>query len=140
MKVTVRTRPPKNGKQKLFLDIYDPKAAKERTSKTLDLFLYVNPTRAQAKINKEVLEAAENIRSKMTVERAYENNSLGELNPRDHANVGFLSYFQKLTDDRYNSSGNYGNWDSVLKHLKKFCPKDIPINQVDAKWLANYCS
>lgn len=138
MKVNVRKRKESKGIQRLFLDIYNPKAEKVRTSKSLDLFVYVNPTRAQSKLNKQALEAAEIIRSQHNVKQAYENNSLGDLNKKDQSEVKFLSYFKELTDERFNSNGNYGNWESALKHLRRFCPKDIPINQIDVKWLNDF--
>ena len=138
MKVSIRKRKESKGVQKLYLDIYDPNAEKVRTSKSLDLFVYANPTRSQVKLNKQALEAAETIRAKTTIERAYDNNSLSELNEKDQSKVGFLTYFKKLTDERFNSSGNYGNWESTLKHLKAFCKKDIPINQIDVSWLNDF--
>ena len=135
MKVSIRKRKESKGVQKLYLDIYNPNAKKVRTSKSLDLFLYANPNRTQSKLNKEAMAAAETIRSNMTVKQAYENNSLGDLNVEDQSEVSFLTYFKQLTDDRFNSNGN---WESTHKHLKRFCPKDIPINQVDIKWLNDF--
>lgn len=138
MTIKVRQRKPKDGQIRLFLDIYDPKAKKQRTNKTLDLFLYENPSPTQRKSNKETLEAAERIRSKMTVERAYDNNDLAGLNIKEKSNIDFIDFFREETEKRYNSLNNYGNWDSVHKYLQKFCPDGIAINQVDAKWLEDF--
>ncbi|RYM34825.1 site-specific integrase [Brumimicrobium glaciale] len=138
MKITVRSRKAKNGVSKLFLDIYDPSAKKIRTSITLDLFVYENPKGSQKKSNKEAIEAAERIRAKKTIEFAYDNNSLSELSGKDKSVINFIDYFQEQTDKRYDSLGNYGNWDSVCKYLRKFCPDDISINQVDAKFLEDF--
>lgn len=138
MKVSIRKRKESNGIQKLYLDIYNPNSEKKRTSKSLDLFVYVNPKKDQIKRNKIALDAAENIRSKVTIEKAYENNSLSDLNVKDRSSIGFLTYFENLTNERYNNIGNYGTWRSTLMHLIKFNSKDIPINQIDVKWLEDF--
>jgi integrase len=138
MAITVRKRKPKNGISKLYLDVYDPKALKTRTSISLDLFEYENPTSVQRKSNKESWEAAQRIRAKKTIELAYQNNDLKELSNKDKSTINFIDYFQEQTEKRYNSSNNYGNWSSVCKHLKKFCPEDIPINQVDTIFLEDF--
>ena len=138
MTITIRERKPKNGEKKLYLDIYNPAAKKQRTSKTLDLVIYDKPTKAQKKLNAEAMEAAKVIRSKMLVDLAYENNDLSGLSKKDKSDVDFIEYFRQQTDKRYESMNNYGNWDSVHKHLLAFCPNGVPINQVDPKWLEDF--
>lgn len=138
MTIKIRQRKPKDGQIRLFLDIYNPSAKKTRTNKTLDLFLYENPTPTQKKSNKETIDAAEKIRSKFTLELAYDNNGLSELSTKDKSSIDFIDYFLEQTEIRYESKNNYGNWDSVHKHLQKFCPKGIAINQVDVKWLNDF--
>ena len=138
MTIKIRQRKPKDGQIRLFLDIYNPTAKKARTNKTLDLFLYENPTPTQKKSNKETIDAAEKIRSKFTLELAYDNNGLSELSTKDKSSIDFIDYFLEQTEIRYESKNNYGNWDSVHKHLQKFCPKGIAINQVDVKWLNDF--
>jgi hypothetical protein len=83
MTIKVRERKPNNGISKLYLDIYNPKAEKRRTSLTLDLFVYKNPTSLQRKSNKESLEAAERIRARRIIEMAYEYNGLNELSGKE---------------------------------------------------------
>ena len=138
MTIKVRERKPKKGVSKIFLDIYDPKAKKKRTSITLDLFVYEKPKGAQKKSNNESYEAAERIRAKKIIELAYENNALGDLSVKERSTINFIDYFQEQTTKRYDSIGNYGNWDSVCKYLRKFCPNDIAINQVNSKFLEDF--
>lgn len=138
MTITIRKRKPKDGQIRLFLDIYNPNAKKKRTNKSLDLFLYENPTPTQKKSNKETIDAAEKIRSKYTLELAYDNNGLSELSSKDKSSINFIEYFKELTDARYESTNNYGNWDSVYKYLMSFCPNGIPIKKVDSIWLNEF--
>ena len=138
MTITVRKRKSKNGLSKLFLDIYNPNSQKKRTTSTLDLFVYDNPKGSQKKSNNESLEAADRIKAKRILQVAYESNDLGVLNNRERSTIRFIDYFQEKTDKRFESSGNYGNWESVCKHLRRFCPSDIPINRVTPKFLEDF--
>ena len=138
MTIKVRQREPKNGQIKLYLDIYDPTSVKKRTSKSLELYLYEKPTSSQKKSNKEAIDVAEKIRSKIVIDLALSNNNLAGLSKSDRSTIDFVKFFKEQTDKRYDSKGNYGNWDGVHKYLLKFCPTGIPINQVDAKWLNDF--
>jgi len=53
--------------------------------------------------------------------------------------IGFLSFFKSLTDKKFDSDGNHGNWLSTYGHLKDFLKgKDIPIEQVDERFLESF--
>ena len=120
MKISIRQRKPKGGITQLYLDIYNPKEKKNRSNKSLDLYLYENPTPTQKKSNKETMDVAEKIRSKYTLELAYSNNGLSDLNPKEKESIDFVVYFLQQAEMRYNARKNYGNWMSVYKHLQKF--------------------
>lgn len=138
MNITVRKRKSRNGEAKLYLDIYDKKSPTKRTSKTLDLIIFDNPNPAQRKINKESYEAAELIRSKLVINTAFQNNDLENLNSKEISDIDFIAYFKVQTEKRFESVNNYGNWLSVHRYLKLFCPNGKPINQVDKKWLEEF--
>jgi integrase len=138
MTITIRERRQNKGIKKLYLDIYDSTAKKKRTTQGLDLFVYVNPTKTQRKSNIEAREAAERIRAKTLIDFAYDNNDLSGLSKKDQSEVDFIEYFRQQTEKRYESKNNYGNWDSVHKHLKVYCPNGVPINQIDPKWLEGF--
>jgi integrase len=67
-----------------------------------------------------------------------DKNGLGELTKKDKSSIDFIDYFRELTEARYESTNNYGNWDSAHKYLVKFCPEGIAINKVDSKWLNEF--
>jgi integrase len=53
--------------------------------------------------------------------------------------VGFLTYFKKLTEKRFDSGGNHGNWLSTYQHLHDFCKgKDIALENVDDRFLESF--
>ncbi len=141
MKIAVREKKLKNGKSSLYLDIYkgvDSDGNPIRKRKTLKgLFLYQNPKNSsERKHNKETKEFAEKVK-------------IEKLNRFNHKEYGFnderldgdfLDYFQMLTDKRYESTGNYGSWDSALKHLKKFTEnkKTITFKDVDYHFVLDF--
>ena len=43
-----------------------------------------------------------------------------------------------LSEKRKSSKGNYGNWDSTFKHLKKFVKTDVSFAEIDKKWLEDF--
>ena len=50
----------------------------------------------------------------------------------------FIEYFNNLTQERLNSKGNYGNWDSVLKHLKKYTGDSISFENIDTQFCKGF--
>jgi integrase len=49
-----------------------------------------------------------------------------------------LPIFERLTEKRKGSEGNWGNWDSVLKHLKKFAKNGASFKDIDKNWLEDF--
>jgi hypothetical protein len=62
-------------------------------------------------------------------------------NRQDFSKRNFVSFFEAKTEDRKESQGNYGNWDSTLKHFKA-CFGEVlamaDINMVTAEKFKNY--
>lgn len=136
MKVTLRKRK-KGNKVTLYLDYYDKG---KREYEHLGLYLTPDPekgslTKAQRDENKKILALAESIRSKRHLE--VQNNIYG-FRDKEKLKGSFLTYFSNLTEKKRASNGNYGNWDSVRKHLKKYCPKDVSFERLDKKWVQGF--
>lgn len=118
MTVTLRQRK-KGDKISLYLDYYSDG---KRDYEYLQLYLIPEPekgklTKEQKEENRKTLVLAEAIRSKLLLQ--IKNEEYG-FRDTDKAKGSFIAYFERLTEKRRNSQGNWGNWDSVLKHLKKF--------------------
>lgn len=136
MKVTLRQRE-KATQISLYLDYYD---RGKRWNEYLKLFLYPEPekgklTKIQKEHNKQTLALAETIRSKRQLEI---QNGVYGFQDQTKLKASFLKYVELLMEQRENSKGNYGNWDSTLKHLKKFSSKDILFEDIDSKWLERF--
>ena len=141
MKVHLRKREQKRGKRiSLYLEYYkgtqksdEGKALVIREYESLGIFLHIKPsTPLQKQENKQNLELAKNIKSKRELE--IKNNEFGFLT-NTKSNSDFLQYFNKLTEDRLSSIGNYGNWDSTLKHLTQYTKGRVLFKEIDE----NFC-
>ena len=141
MRVHLRKREQKRGKRiSLYLEYYkgtkksdEGKALVIREYESLGIFLHIKPsTPLQKQENKHNLELAKNIKSKRELE--IKNNEFGFLT-NTKSNSDFLQYFNKLTEDRLSSIGNYGNWDSTLKHLTQYTKGRVLFKEIDE----NFC-
>ncbi len=132
MKVTLRKRN-QGGKTSLYLDYYH-----NGTRKTEYLKLYIdesNPSKETKELNKKTLQLADSIRSQRQIE--IQNGVFG-FRDNEKLKGSFLAYFQTLTDSRFESQGNYGNWDSVMKHLKKFAPMGITFGELSPQIVQHF--
>lgn len=131
MKIKLQNRKLNNGLLSLYLEYYkgysktkSGKIKHIREKEYLNLYLYEFPKNAEERLrNKE----NKNLAEKIFIRRQAEiNEGKHGFSLEKKANVNFIEYFSKLVDERRieGSKGNYGNWDSCLKHLIKFCDPD----------------
>lgn len=119
MKVTIRKRLTSIEKTALYLDVNHNG---KRTKESLNLFLYNTPKNKLQQIeNKKTIELADRLRSQRLIEI---QDGHYDTNRQDNRKDNFLKYFEEKMEDRRESQGNYGNWDAVLKFLKK-CYGDV---------------
>lgn len=136
MNVTLRQRQ-KGDKISLYLDYYHQG---KRHYEYLQIYLTPEPkkgklTKDQKDENKLNLNLAEAIRSKRHLE--IQNGIFGFQN-LGKMKGSFIRYFEYLTEKRKESEGNFGNWESTLKHLKKYAQLDVSFAQIDRRWLENF--
>ena len=129
MKVTLRQRI-KNENISLYLEYYHKG---KRKYEYLRLYLKEKPKDKKERAeNKSTMELAENIRSKRQLEQ---QNGIYGFPDLEKINSSFLSYYELLSEKRKDSEGNYGNWQSALKHLKKWDKAAIRFADIDNIWL-----
>jgi len=137
MNVTLRQRK-KGNKISLYLDYY---SNGKREYEYLKLYLKVAEkgtplSKEEKNENKTNLELAESIRSKRHLEI---KNGIYGFSDSGKMKGSFIKYFEYLTEKRNDSDGNYGNWDSTLKHINKYVNNaDVTFNQIDKKWLEDF--
>jgi integrase/recombinase XerD len=144
MKVFLRQRKQtKDGGISLFLEIYkgtsttpDGKVKNLRDYEYLKLYLIENPkTALERQKNKDTLALAESIKIKR--EHEIQTGQYG-LSNQFKQNTNFIEYFKSQKDKRIESGGNFGNWDSTLKHLIKFAGTDLAIKEIDQDFCENF--
>jgi integrase len=144
MKVHLRQRKQtKNGNISLFLEIYkgsttssDGKVKNIRDYEYLNLYLIYNPkTPIDKQHNKDTLQLAESIKAKRELEI---KNGLYGFSSEFKQSTNFIDYFKEQMEKRKQSLGNYGNWDSALKHLIKFAGTKVSFRDVDHNFCENF--
>ncbi|MCU4165616.1 tyrosine-type recombinase/integrase [Carboxylicivirga caseinilyticus] len=125
MKISLRKRKLKNGKTSLFLEYYkgytkdeNGKIKHNREFENLNLTIFDKPkTLTEKQDNKDTLTLAEKIKTKKQAE--FDSGKYG-FQSNSKINANFIEYFKQLTDERFESKGNHGNWDSCYKHLTNY--------------------
>lgn len=144
MEVSLRQRlSKKTGRITLYLEIYkgyeklpNGKIKHHRDYEYLDYFLYDKPKNpAEKQHNKENLKSAEAVKAQRLLE--IQNGKYGFGNVH-RLNVNFIEYFKKLTEDRLESTGNYGNWDSTLKHLLKYATPNTTFKEITPEFCEGF--
>jgi integrase len=132
MKVTLRQRN-QGGKTSLYLDYYHKG---KRKTEYLNLYLEPSPkTKDQKEINKKTQQLAETIRAQRQIE--IQNGTFG-FRDNEKLKGSFTAYLQLLASKRQDSAGNYGNWDSMIKHMKAFIPQDISFEFVNRQFVQDF--
>ena len=136
MKITLRQRQ-KNNKISLYLEYYEKG---RREYEYLNLYLTPDPekgslTKFQKDENKRILELAETIRSKRHLEA--QNNIYG-FKDKDKVKGSFKQFFSDMAEMKKESLGNYGNWNSVRKHINIYNPKDVSFDRVNKEWVQGF--
>jgi len=127
--VKLRQRELANGNYTLYLDIY---WKGQRQYDYLNLYVKKSNNKAGNEQNKQTLLLADQIRAQRVIDLQSGKYKLNQ--PK--TDVSFLDYFNKLKNDRLNSRGNFGNWDSAYKHLLRFMKgNEITLAEIDESWL-----
>lgn len=142
MKIHLRQRKQtKDGKISLYLEIYKGTTKSKKSGKIIGLrdYEYLNlflidkaRTPFDKQHNKDTLKLAESIKAKRELE--IKNGQYG-FSSDFKQTTNFIDYFKAQTEKRLQSLGNYGNWDSVLKHLIRFAGTQVTFREVDK----NFC-
>lgn len=128
MKINLRKKKLTTGKYSLYIDYYKGKITDEngksknnREFEYLREYLYISPkTPSEKKENEETRLRAEQI---LSIRRAeYAQGKYG-IKDRSKDKLLFLTYYDKLKEERYESKGNYDNWDAAQNHIEDYCKK-----------------
>jgi integrase len=100
----------------------------KRNIESLGLFIYNFPkNKLEVSENKKTMELANIIRAERLIQ--LQDKQFG-THRQENGRQNFLTYFKQKTDERIESSGNYGNWDSTYKHLIKCFGEELIMDDV----------
>ena len=143
MKISLKKKKLKDGKQSLYIEFYNGSYINNegvkkhnRTFEYLKLYILENPkTPKEKKSNKETLHLAEQI---LALRKA--DLIQGKFNIKNNrkSKTNFLQYYTKLKEERYESKGNYDNWDAAYKHIEAFCPQNITFDNIDEDFVRRF--
>jgi RHS repeat-associated protein len=126
----------KGRKNSLYL-VYDYGKDHKREYEFLKLYLFDKPkNNLEKEHNKETSQLAETIKAQKILDA---QSSAHGFVSSVRSKVGFLAFFKQLTDKKYDSGGNHGNWLSTYRHLLAFLNnKDIALDRVDDRFLESF--
>ena len=144
MKINLRKKKLATGRYSLFIDYYkgsaldkNGKQIHKREFEYLKEYLFINPKNASEKRqNEETLLRAEQI---LSIRRAeYAQGKYG-IKDRSKGKLLFLTYYDKVKEDRYESKGNYDNWDAAQKHIEGYCQKEnVTFEEIDESFVLGF--
>ncbi|WP_317134295.1 site-specific integrase [Flavobacterium agricola] len=140
MRITLKQRKLKSGKISLIIE-YSKGTEISSTGKrkyirefeNLKLFLHGNPSNAkERKENKDNLQLAENI---LAIRQSEVLRGKYGFKNKNKGQRCFLDFFHEKTEEKYESSRNYGNWAASLLHLQKCISPNLTFDEVDDYFL-----
>jgi len=102
----------------------------------LEIYLTTDPkTAAERKKNKEQLELAEQI---VVIRKAEVYQGTYNIQNNNKGKTGLLDFYEQKKEERYQTKGNYDNWDAAQKHLEAYCPLHVTFNDIDIDFIKGY--
>ncbi|MDE6144174.1 MAG: site-specific integrase [Muribaculaceae bacterium] len=133
--VKIRRKNLANGNVSLYLAIY---INGRREYEFLRLYLIPEKTKADKERNKQTLALANSIKAQRIVD--IQNGAHG-FKDDYKAQTLFYDYYTALTEKRRKkeSKGNFSNWASCLRHLKKYDPRPtLTFADITPKWVQGF--
>ncbi|MBC3539810.1 tyrosine-type recombinase/integrase [Rufibacter sediminis] len=132
MGVALRAKKTKEGKEKLYLDIYHNG---KRETKFFPFTITNGKDAISKKEDKENRKIAEAARLK--VEQQLVNDQYGLIDLKSKP-TDFLSYFLEIAEEKKASKGNYSVWVSAIKQLKTYSKGSLQFSHVDKKFVEGF--
>ncbi|WP_136465398.1 tyrosine-type recombinase/integrase [Flagellimonas onchidii] len=143
MKINLKSKKIKNGKLSLFIEYYkghfiDKNGINKynRDFEYLKMYPLENPsTPDEKRTNKEIYELAEKI---LSIRKSEFYQGKYKLKDNKKGKILLFDFYKTLQEERYESKGNYGNWDAAFKHLKKYAPAHIQLKDINTDFVRGF--
>ncbi len=143
MKIHLRKKKLKSGMTSLYIEYYkghtttpEGKSKILRDFEYLELYLTTDPkTAAEKKKNKENLELADQI---LAIRKAEIYQGKYNIQNDHQGKTGFIDFYELKKEERYQTKGNYDNWDAAQKHIAAYCPNHTTFNDIDVDFIKGF--
>lgn len=143
MEIKLIKRALKSGRTSLVLEYYSGYTVADngttkanRKYETLEYYLHTNPKNKEERDHNKInLEMAERVKAKRLL--AEQNKQYG-FSVEYKIRTNLVEYIKQLINERKESPGNYGNWDSALKHLVAYAGSDTTFEMVDKAFVEGF--
>lgn len=143
MEIKLIKRKLKTGRTSLVLEYYmgysvaaNGTTRPQRKFETLEYYLYTAPkNKLERDHNKVNLEMAEKVKAKRLL--AEQNEQYG-FAVKYKIRTNLVEYIKEMIEQRKESPGNWGNWDSALKHLVAYAGTNTTFEMVDKKFVEGF--
>lgn len=133
--VKLREKKLADGSSSLYLDI---NMNGKRHKEYLKLYIINAHTPAERQQNKNTLAVANAMQARRQIEII---NGVYDIAQPKTEEVPFLEYYRKMCEARHktpDTSGNWGNWHSCLRHLELYCDESTTFNDIDEDWIEGF--
>ena len=144
MKISLKKKKISTTKESYFIEYYNGSTIDEngkrkhfRKFEYLNLHLLLDPkTALEKKKNKETTLLAENI---FAIKKTKLIQGKYDIQDTEKGKILFLDYYAQIRESKAETSkNNYDNWYSAEKHLIKYCPPHIRLNEVDSDFVNGF--
>ncbi|MFC6999892.1 site-specific integrase [Rufibacter roseus] len=132
MGVALRAKKTKEGKEKLYLDIYHNG---KRETKFFPFTITNGKDATSKKEDKENRKIAEAARLK--VEQQLVNDQYGLIDLKSKP-TDFIAYFWEYAEEKKASKGNYSVWVSSIKQLQTYSNGSLQFSHIDKKFVEGF--
>lgn len=143
MKLHLRKKKLKTGRTSLYIEFYkghrttpEGKSKLIREFEYLQLYLITDPQSAkEVKHNKQQLELAEKI---LAIRKSEVYQGKYKIQSKFKDQIRFIDYYEQKKEERYQTKGNYDNWEAAQKHIEAYCPQDMTLDDIDVNFIQGF--
>ena len=133
--IKIRTKKLKGGNQSIYLDIY---RNGQRQYKFLNLYIVVEKDETDKEKNKQTLELANKIKSKMILESDNLEHGFSEYGEKQKSNV--IKYLKELSKKKKeeNKMSDYYSLNGMTNYLEKYKGKNVTFKNLTKEYIKGF--
>lgn len=143
MQISLKKKKLSSGKFSWYIEFYngsyvdkDGTLKHNRNFEYLKLYTLQEPqTSVEKKKDKETVKLANQI---LSIRKAEYYQGKHNIKNDKKTKTRFLDYYNELKSERFESKGNYGNWNAAGKHIERYCSPTLTFDYVDEEFAKGF--